>query len=349
MTLSAAVIRELMAAGVTGDALVAACERIEATSYPARTKGAERTARWRNRKMEASQSVTVTKCDAEPSRVESININTGIYNNTHTPSLSQHEMAGKIAISVMQNLRNVPDQAGQLHRAVADALTEKGFAVRCEVATSHLGDDREGRVDILASIFGGVVAIEIDARKPRARSLKKLALFNAYRIVALRGVSMDPPPGIDAVVALHVAAVQRPELEGFQEFYDAYPRHIARGTAERAWPAAVSKAGSAAVLCDAALAFRRKCVGKDENYIPHPATWLNGARWQDEDLRPSNASIAPMQKRVAVREGTPAWDAWKGTGRRFNAMDLKDENGHVIGRGWYFESEYPPSQQEKAA
>lgn len=344
MSLSAAVIRELVAAGVTGDALVAACERIEATAYPARTKGAERTARWRNRKAEASQSVTVTDSDADRERVESINNTTNINNNTHTPSLSQNVTAGRIAVSVMRDLPAVPDHAGQLQRAVADALEFKGFVVRCEAPTTALGDDREGRVDILATIMGGVVAIEIDARKPRARSLKKLRLFNAFRIIALRGVDMEPPDGIDAVVALKVAAVQRPELDGFQEFYDAYPRHIARGTAERAWPAAVSKAGSAAVLCEAARAFRRKCVGKDENYIPHPATWLNGARWQDEDLRPA-ASIAPLQKRVAVHEGTPAWDAWKRTGRRFNAMDLKDDNGHVIGRGWYFETEFPAKEQ----
>ena len=50
MSLSAAVIRELVAAGVTGDALVAACERIEAASKPARMSGAERTAKWRESK-----------------------------------------------------------------------------------------------------------------------------------------------------------------------------------------------------------------------------------------------------------------------------------------------------------
>lgn len=59
------------------------------------------------------------------------------------------------------------------------------------------------------------------------------------------------------------------------------------------------------------------------------------------------AGLAPPPKRVMVKEGTPGWDAWKRTGRRFSAQDLKDENGRVIGRGWYFESEFPP--QENAA
>ena len=61
----AAVLRELIAAGVTGDALVTAIERIEAAIYPARSAGAARTARWRERH-KASQNVTVT---ATPSQV----------------------------------------------------------------------------------------------------------------------------------------------------------------------------------------------------------------------------------------------------------------------------------------
>lgn len=53
----AAVIKELMAAGVTGDALVAAIERIEAEGKPRRSAGAERQARWRERH-KASRNVT---------------------------------------------------------------------------------------------------------------------------------------------------------------------------------------------------------------------------------------------------------------------------------------------------
>lgn len=53
MSLSAAVIRELVAAGLSGDALVAACERIEGASPPVnkpRSAGAIRQERYMNRK-----------------------------------------------------------------------------------------------------------------------------------------------------------------------------------------------------------------------------------------------------------------------------------------------------------
>lgn len=62
MSVIAAALRELMAAGVTGDALVTAIERIEAAALPVapvKSKGALRTERWRERKAEeASQNVT---------------------------------------------------------------------------------------------------------------------------------------------------------------------------------------------------------------------------------------------------------------------------------------------------
>jgi hypothetical protein len=54
---ASAIVRELIAAGVTGDALVTALERIEAAAAPVRSKGAERTARWRERH-KPSQNVT---------------------------------------------------------------------------------------------------------------------------------------------------------------------------------------------------------------------------------------------------------------------------------------------------
>lgn len=62
MSLTSAVVKELIAAGITGDALVAACERIEAASKAARSKGAERTARWRERRDQRHSDVT---CDGK--------------------------------------------------------------------------------------------------------------------------------------------------------------------------------------------------------------------------------------------------------------------------------------------
>lgn len=59
MSLMAAVTRELIAAGLEGEALIAAIGRIEQSIEPVKSSGAKRTARWRERH-KTSQSVTVT-------------------------------------------------------------------------------------------------------------------------------------------------------------------------------------------------------------------------------------------------------------------------------------------------
>lgn len=72
MSLTAAVIAELVAAGLSGEALVCACQRIEASAKPARSSAAERQARYRERKAslvtsQASHNVTtVTGDDIAP-------------------------------------------------------------------------------------------------------------------------------------------------------------------------------------------------------------------------------------------------------------------------------------------
>ena len=57
-------LRELIAAGVTGDALVTAVERMEEAGAPKRTAAAERMVRYRVRQKEASRVTHVTHGDA---------------------------------------------------------------------------------------------------------------------------------------------------------------------------------------------------------------------------------------------------------------------------------------------
>lgn len=68
MGIIAVVMRELIAAGVTGDALVTAIERIEASLDPVVSAGAARTRRWRAKNEEASQASQASQnvtCDGK--------------------------------------------------------------------------------------------------------------------------------------------------------------------------------------------------------------------------------------------------------------------------------------------
>lgn len=72
--------------------------------------------------------------------------------------------------------------------------------------------------------------------------------------------------------------------KGFSEFWAAYPRKAGKGAAEKAW--AKLKADDA--LTETILAAIEKHKTSDQwkkdggKYIPHPSTWLNQRRWEDE-------------------------------------------------------------------
>ena len=113
--------------------------------------------------------------------------------------------AGDLAIGVLQS-RVWPDNARLMHKAVSAALCDAGFRVINEFFLREAFGTRNGRVDIVAILDGGFAAIELDTRRPRARSVAKLNQCDAFRIIGLRGVDCPPPKGIDAVVCMQVAA-----------------------------------------------------------------------------------------------------------------------------------------------
>ena len=68
----------------------------------------------------------------------------------------------------------------------------------------------------------------------------------------------------------------------FDRFWASYPRHTAKQGAEKAF----LKLNPDDALLDTMLAAidrqRASPQWRDPQYIPHPATWLNGHRWEDE-------------------------------------------------------------------
>jgi hypothetical protein len=95
--------------------------------------------------------------------------------------------------------------------------------------------------------------------------------------------------------------VPKDDRHGFAEFYQVYPRHVARGAAERAYRRIV-KNGEAteADLLAGAMRYAAAQDGKDPTYTKHPATWLNGKCWLDE---PAPASARPRSYLDSIRAG----------------------------------------------
>lgn len=68
----------------------------------------------------------------------------------------------------------------------------------------------------------------------------------------------------------------------FQDFYASYPKKVARKDAEKAW-AKLSLEERAKALEALPTHLRYwEIRGTEKEFIPHPASWLNGARFEDE-------------------------------------------------------------------
>ena len=90
-------------------------------------------------------------------------------------------------------------------------------------------------------------------------------------------------------------------LEGFEEFYGEFPLHVSKQDAIRAW----NKLRPDEALRGEIMASLEKQKKSDQwrreggRYIPHPATWLNGRRWEDEAVQPM-PDYGPRQAHAPV-------------------------------------------------
>lgn len=290
-------LKDLIALGLPIETLQKVVEIFDRPS-----RGALRQHNYRVRKASPDRNDSVT-CDAQsPDNVLDINN----YKNKNTPiSLSTEDTAaGEEAVTVMRGLRNLPDSAAALHRAVGDALEADGFKVTYEVHAGPYGRVRQGRIDLFASKAGGSVAIELDTRKPRNNSTLKLRMFQAYRIIGLRGVDAIPPDGIHAVVNLSVRAATVAEandkrtvnrvaissseiLEWFEEIWQEYPKRDGdnpKKPAREKFEAVVRKGkATPEQIARGVIRLAEKIAkaGTDPKYVPQMITWLNQERWDN--------------------------------------------------------------------
>lgn len=104
----------------------------------------------------------------------------------------------------------------------------------------------------------------------------------------------------------------------FEQFWSVYPRRVAKASARKAWDRLAPDDELTDIIVAAiAVAARSPDWRKDDGqFIPHPATWLNGKRWEDERTRPTGTSLAERADEIGRRlarlgyataeeEGTP--------------------------------------------
>ncbi len=83
--------------------------------------------------------------------------------------------------------------------------------------------------------------------------------------------------------------------ELFPKFWSIYPRRVGKEQARKAWAKLKADDDLLARILKAVEEQKRSEGWKDVQYIPHPATWLNGHRWEDE-LVTTSSNAEPMYK-----------------------------------------------------
>ena len=82
-------------------------------------------------------------------------------------------------------------------------------------------------------------------------------------------------------------------LVEFDLWYSSFPIKKGRGQALKAYKAARKKT-DAPTLLSAAKRYAAARAGEDPKFTAHPATWLNGERWLDEDAPKNVVRITPL-------------------------------------------------------
>jgi hypothetical protein len=104
----------------------------------------------------------------------------------------------------------------------------------------------------------------------------------------------------------------------FEEFWEAWPRKVAKPKAKESWLKATRRADPSQIIA-AAIAYRDNPGRPEIRLIPHPTTWLNQDRWNDalEDHRPGISTDRARQRQ----------DANLAVVARLSALDQADQSG----------------------
>ena len=95
--------------------------------------------------------------------------------------------------------------------------------------------------------------------------------------------------------------------EDFEQWYLAYPRHEGKQSAIKAWNKAIKEKALPSVHSLLASLEWQKDLAQwqDKQFIPLPASYLNGRRWQDEKPAPRPA---PMSEGQRIYETYKRWE-----------------------------------------
>lgn len=187
--------------------------------------------------------------------------------------------------------------------AIARFRTDKELADWFRDLVLSLDDDNENCDNILASKMikeannfraGKVLGAEKTNRK-KAEKREKLAQETKNSTLSVRIANAEASPETETETEISKESFsnekekkspqnKRRDDSRIEEIYKAYPLHVAKQNAFKAIEKAL-KIVDATYLLDKVLQYR-ECASNwhesERKYIPHPSSWFNGHRWEDD-------------------------------------------------------------------
>jgi hypothetical protein len=86
-----------------------------------------------------------------------------------------------------------------------------------------------------------------------------------------------------------------------------YPRKVGKAAARKAWTKAARDTDPSLILEGVKRYANDPNLPADRSFIPHPSTWLNGGRWDDEPLPSRLADSVSDIVALTDWENDPIW------------------------------------------
>lgn len=124
--------------------------------------------------------------------------------------------------------------------------------------------------------------------------------------VSAQEAPIEPPKSVNTRTSELRKIQRQQEAEDWEEFWEKYPRKVAKDAAARAWSAAIKRENSRLIV-DGLIRLLPSLKAREPRFIPYPATWLNAGSWDDEaDPAPSSTSRDGKRQQPKI----PTQDEW---------------------------------------
>lgn len=125
---------------------------------------------------------------------------------------------------------------------------------------------------------------------------KQLVLTNIGKYEFNKGLTSIEESSIEENSIYISAKKKKPILDenNFNKFWTEYPRKTAKAVAQRAWLKIKPNEKLLNEILEGLRKYKNTDQWKDPRYIPHPATFLNQRRWEDEITEEKETKILDL-------------------------------------------------------